>query len=167
MSNNLSRFEPFRELERMSGDMTRQMDALMRDFGTSNFFNDYFGGGNVLRQFLNDRTGLFSPRVDIAEDDANMYLHIELPGVEKEHVSASVSDDRVLTIKGERKNELKENGKNFVRMERSYGSFSRSFALPENVKADAVAAEFKNGILHLTLPKSEEAKTKQIAVEIK
>lgn len=167
MSNNLSRFEPFRELERVSNDMTRQMDTLMREVGTSNFFNDYFGGGNVLRQFLNDRTGLFSPRVDIAEDDANMYLHVELPGVEKEHVSATVSDDRVLTIKGERKNELKDNGKNFVRMERSYGSFTRSFALPENVKADAVAAEFKNGILHLTLPKTETASSKQVAVEIK
>lgn len=167
MSNDLSRFEPFRELERVGNDMTRQMDTLMRDFGTSNFFNDYFGGGNLLRQFLNERTGLFSPRVDIAEDDANMYLHVELPGVEKEHVSASVSDDRILTIKGERKNELKDTGKNFVRMERSYGSFTRSFALPENVKADAVAAEFKNGILHLTLPKTEAAASKHVSVEIK
>lgn len=165
--SNISKFEPFRELERMSGDMSRQMDALFRDFGSSNFFNDYFGGGNVLRQFLNERTGMFSPRVDIAEDDKNTYLHVELPGMEKENVTVSIGEDRILTIKGERKNELKNEGKNFVRMERSYGSFTRSFQLPDNAKAEHITAEFKNGILNITLPKAEEPAPKQVAVEIK
>lgn len=165
--SNISKFEPFRELERMSNDMSRQMDSLFRDFGSSNFFNDYFGGGNVLRQFLNDRTGMFSPRVDIAEDEKNIFLHVELPGMDKENVSVSISDDRVLTVKGERKNEMKDSGKNFVRMERSYGSFTRSFQLPENAKTDGISAEFKNGILNITLPKVEEPTSKQVSVEIK
>ncbi|MCU0427539.1 MAG: Hsp20/alpha crystallin family protein [Candidatus Kapabacteria bacterium] len=161
--SNITRFEPFREMERMTSEMNRQMNSLFRSFD-----NDFFGG-STLNRFLNDNfiNRPFAPRVDIAEDATNMYLHVELPGLAKEDVHLTVSDDRVLTIKGERKNEHKDEGKNYVRVERVYGEFSRSFQLPENVKADGIDAKFDNGVLNITLPKTEEAKPKQIAVEIK
>jgi HSP20 family protein len=160
--SNITRFEPFREMERMTNEMSRQMESLFRSFDTDL-------GNNAVRRFFNDNVinRPFAPRVDIAEDENNMYLHVELAGLAKEDVQVTVSDDRVLTIKGERKNENKEEGKNFVRVERVYGEFARSFQLPDNVKADDIDAKFENGVLNITLPKTEEAKPKQIAVEIK
>ena len=161
--SNLTRFEPFREMERMTNEMSRQMDSLFRSFDSD------FGNNNSFRRFLADNVlnRPFAPRVDIAEDAANMYLHVELAGLAKEDVQVTVSDDRILTIKGERKNEHKDEGKNYVRVERVYGEFSRSFQLPDNVKSDAVDAKFENGVLNITLPKTEEAKPKHVAVEIK
>lgn len=160
--SNITRFEPFREMERMTNEMSRQMDSLFRSFDT-----DF--GNNSFRRFLNENVinRPFAPRVDIAEDATNMYLHIELAGLSKEDVQLTVSDDRVLTIKGERKNEHKDEGKNYVRVERVYGEFSRSFQLPGNVQSDAIDAKFDNGVLNITLPKTEESKPRQIAVEIK
>lgn len=160
--SNITRFEPFREMERMSNEMSRQMDSLFRSFDTD-FVN------NSVRRFLNENliNRPFAPRVDIAEDATNMYLHVELAGLAKEDVQLTVSNERVLTIKGERKNEHKVEGKNYVRVERVYGEFSRSFQLPENVNAEAVDAKFENGVLNVTLPKTEELKPKLIAVEIK
>ncbi len=160
--SNLTRFEPFREMERMTSEMSRQMDSLFRSFDS-----DF--GNNSFRRFLADNVlnRPFAPRVDIAEDAANMYLHVELAGLNKEDVQVTVSDDRILTIKGERKNEHKDEGKNYVRVERVYGEFSRSFQLPDNVKSDAVDAKFENGVLNITLPKTEETKPKHVAVEIK
>ncbi|MCS6807912.1 MAG: Hsp20/alpha crystallin family protein [Bacteroidota bacterium] len=161
--SNITRFEPFREMERMTDEMNRRMNSLLRAFD-----NDFFSS-NLLSRFFNDSliNRPFAPRVDIAEDANNMYLHVELPGMSKEDVSLTVSDDRVLTIKGERKNEHKDEGKNYIRIERVYGEFSRSFQLPDNVKTDSIDAKYENGVLNITLPKTEESKPKQIAVEIK
>lgn len=106
------------------------------------------------------------PRVDISEDNANFYITAELPGIPKEQIKVNISDDGVLTISGEKKQEEKQEGKNFYRIERRYGMFTRSFTLPENVKRDAINARYENGVLHLTLPKQEPAQPKVTEVPI-
>ncbi len=110
-------------------------------------------------------TGDWSPRVDIVENDNEFVIKAEIPDVKKEDVKVSV-DNGVLTIKGERKQEKEENGKKFHRVERYYGSFTRSFTLPENVEESKVKATFKDGMLNLQVPKAEKAKPKAIEVKI-
>lgn len=175
--SNIQRFEPFRELERISNEMNKQMNSFFNRDALTTFFNtDFFGGtalSDVAKRFTmgnlieNPVAKPFSLRIDVAEDHDNVYLHAELPGMDKNDVSITVSNDRVLTIKGERKNEFKEEGKSFLRMERSYGSFERTLTLPANVKSDAISAQFTNGLLHVTLPKTEESKPKNIEIEVK
>lgn len=107
----------------------------------------------------------WTPLVDISED-ANEYLvKAELPELKKEEVKVSVENGE-LTISGERKSEKEEKGKKFHRIERSYGSFLRSFTLPESVNGDKVSAEFKDGVLSVHLPKDEKAKPKSIEVKV-
>jgi HSP20 family protein len=107
----------------------------------------------------------WTPLVDISED-ANEYLvKAELPELKKEDVKVSVENGE-LTISGERKSEKEEKGKKFHRIERSYGSFLRSFTLPEAVSGEKVSAEFKDGMLTVHLPKDEKAKLKTIEVKV-
>ena len=105
------------------------------------------------------------PPVDIAEDDKEYAIKVELPGVNKEDVRVSV-EGGVLSISGERKAEKEEKNKKYHRIERSYGSFARSFTLPEGAAGDKVSAEFKDGILRVHLPKNEAAKLKSIDVKV-
>ena len=107
--------------------------------------------------------GDWMPLVDINETKDAFVVKAELPGVEKEDVSVKI-DNGVLTIRGEKKVETED--KKQHRVECAYGSFIRSFTLPQTIKSDKIEAEYKNGILHLTLPKSEESKPKQIEVKI-
>jgi len=110
-------------------------------------------------------TGDWSPRVDIVENENEFVIKAEIPEVKKEDVKVSV-DNGVLTLKGERKQEKEEKGKKFHRVERYYGSFTRSFTLPENVDESKVKATFKDGMLSLQVPKTEKAKPKTIDVKI-
>ena len=105
------------------------------------------------------------PAVDIAEDDKEYTIKVELPGVNKEDVRVSV-EGGVLSISGERKTEKEEKNKKYHRIERTYGSFARSFTLPEGTASDRVGAEFKNGVLKVHLPKDENAKPKSIDVKV-
>ena len=105
------------------------------------------------------------PTVDIAEMEAEYQIKAELPEVKKEDVKVTV-EDGVLTIQGERRHEIEEKGKKYHRVERSYGSFVRSFTLPDHVDDTKVKAEYKEGVLHLHLPKSEKAKPKAIDVKV-
>ena len=107
----------------------------------------------------------WSPSVDIYETDENIVLKAELPGVDKKEVSVEVKDS-TLILKGERKREKEVKEENYHRVERSFGTFMRSFTLPVSVKQDQVKAKFKDGVLEVTLPKSEEAKPKQVKVEV-
>lgn len=107
----------------------------------------------------------WSPSVDIYETDENIVLKAELPGVDKKEVSVEVKDN-TLILKGERKREKEVKEENYHRVERSFGTFMRSFSLPVTVKQDQVKAKFKDGVLEVTLPKSEEAKPKQVKVEV-
>ena len=107
----------------------------------------------------------WSPLVDITEDDKEYVVKAEIPEMKKEDIKINVHDD-VLTVSGERKYEKEEKGKKFHRVERAYGSFMRSFALPENADGSKISAEYKDGVLKVHLPKSEQAKKKAIEVKI-
>ncbi len=106
------------------------------------------------------------PATDIVETDKEFVVKAELPGVKKDEVSVEL-DGNTLTIKGERKEEKEEKGKKIHRVERFYGSFMRSFTLPENVDAKAISAEMKDGVLHVHLPKTAAPEKRPTKVEVK
>jgi len=105
------------------------------------------------------------PAVDILEKDGNLVLEAHLPGVAEKDVDVKL-EGHVLTLTGERKLENEENKKNYHRMESSYGSFSRSFTLPDTVDAEKIKAEYKNGILTVTIPQRPEVRPRSIPVSI-
>lgn len=107
----------------------------------------------------------WSPLVDITEDDKEYLIKAELPEVKKEDVKVTV-ENGVLTITGERKFEKEEKGRKYHRVERAYGTFVRSFTLPDDADANKVTAEFKDGVLKVSVIKSESAKPKQIEVKV-
>lgn len=107
----------------------------------------------------------WSPLVDITEDEKEYVVKAEIPEMKKEDIKINVHDD-VLTVSGERKYEKEEKGKKYHRVERAYGSFMRSFTLPEDADGTKVNAEYKDGVLKVHLPKSEKAKPKAIEVKI-
>jgi HSP20 family protein len=110
-------------------------------------------------------TGDWVPLVDIAENDKAFEIKMEIPEVKKENVKVTV-DNRVLTIWGEREQEKEEEGKRFHRVERSYGVFTRSFTLPDNVDENKVTASFKDGMLNIQIQKAKVAKQKSIEVKV-
>jgi HSP20 family protein len=147
---NVTRWDPFRELEEMS-------DRLNRVFGRPQSRTD--SGRETMT--VSDWT----PTVDISETDREYLIKMELPEVKKEDVKVTV-EDGVLTIQGERRQEREEKGKKYHRVERSYGAFARRFSVPDEVEESKVSAEFRDGMLNLRLPKSEKAKPKAIEVKV-
>ena len=147
---NLVRWDPFRELEEMSNRLNRLFERPTLRTGN---------GKEALT------VADWVPSVDISETDTEYLIKAELPEVKKEDVKVTVQDG-VLMIQGERQQEKEEKGKKFHRVERSYGSFVRTFTLPDYVDDTRVKAEFKEGILTLHLPKSEKAKPKAIEVRV-
>ena len=116
---------------------------------------------------INERTGSkWAPPVDIEENDNEYKFFVELPGLEKDDVKISLKDD-ILSIKGEKKFEKKEENKNYHCYERRYGKFERSFRLNADVIIDKIDATFKNGVLTVDLPKAEISKPKEIEVKVK
>jgi HSP20 family protein len=105
------------------------------------------------------------PRLDIAEDGQNVYVYAELPGVRKEDVSVTMNDERVLTIKGEKKRP-DAGGKNFIRVERGFGSFHRSVHIEAEIEQERISATFQDGVLHITLPKLVPVQPKEYRVNI-
>jgi HSP20 family protein len=110
-------------------------------------------------------TGDWSPRVDISETDKEVVIKAEIPDVKKKDVKVTV-DNGVLTIQGEKKHEKEEKGKKFHRVECRYGSFTRSFSLPENIDETKIKASFKDGMLNLQIQKTKGAKPKAIEVKV-
>ncbi len=106
-----------------------------------------------------------TPTVDLYEEKDDIVVKAELPGLEKEDIEVNLSDNR-LTIRGEKKQEEEVKRENYYRSERSYGSFSRTLELPREVQTDKVKAAFKNGILEIRLPKTEEAKKKETKIKV-
>jgi HSP20 family protein len=107
----------------------------------------------------------WSPLVDISEDDKEYLIKAEIPEMKKEDIKLNVHED-VLSISGERKYEKEEKGRKYHRVERAYGSFMRSFTLPEDADGTKINADYKDGVLRVHLPKSEKAKPKSIEVKI-
>jgi HSP20 family protein len=108
---------------------------------------------------------VWSPAVDIAEDEKQYLITMDLPGLDKKEVAIKLEND-VLTVSGEKKEEKKEDNKNYHRVERYYGKFERSFRLNEDVNREQIEANFKNGVLRLSLPKAEKALPKQIEIKV-
>lgn len=136
------------------------MLSLWRPFGSllgsDSFYDDY-----LPRRY---REGGWYPSVDIKEDEKGFTVTAELPGVSQKDVSVEVKDG-ILTISGEKRFEGEEKGDRYYRVERCYGSFTRSFTLSDRVDENGIEATFKDGLLTLSLPKKEEAKPKQIKVK--
>jgi len=124
-------------------------------------FDDVFRGWGI-EPFGTARGGLemFSPRVDVTETERKIKVSAELPGLGEEDVDVSLSRN-VLTIRGEKRQERERRGENFLRSERSYGSFTRQIPLPAEVYPDEVDAVFRNGVLTVTLPKAEKAQARK------
>lgn len=112
----------------------------------------------------NDREWGFRPAVDIYEDDTGIHVKAEVAGVKPEDIKVDV-ENRVLTLSGERKLDHEDKAEGYRRVERYYGSFSRSFALPSDVSAEEIDAKYDNGVLTVTLPKRPEAKRRAITVK--
>jgi len=147
---NLVKWDPFRELEDVSS-------RLNRVFGRSLARSDT--GQEMLAM------ADWTPSADISETNKSYLIKAEIPGINKEDVKVTLQDG-MLTIQGERKMEKEEKDKKFHRIERSYGSFMRSFRVPDDADASAVKAEFKDGMLNVTLNKSAKTRTKAINVSV-
>lgn len=149
----ITRWNPFRELEEIN-------ERLNRAFGRSMLTRDVdLPGKDALVGFD------WAPTVDITENNEEFQIKAELPEVKKEDVRIRI-EDGVLSISGERKQEKEEQNKKFHRVERSYGSFMRSFTLPTNIDETKIRADYKDGVLTLRIPKSAEAKPKAVEVKV-
>ena len=137
-----------REIDRFRGEIDRMFD----DFFTQSSFD------------RSVKRGDWVPAIDLSETSKEIVVHVEVPGIDAEDIDISLNG-RVLTIKGERKQEQEEKEKNYHRIERRYGSFFRSFELPVDVDADKVKANYKDGVLELNLPKTKEQSVKKIEVK--
>lgn len=141
---------PFRELSAMQDRMNR-------------LFKDALARTRVVKEGV--EAGVWTPPVDIYETAGDLVIKVELPGLCTEDVSVRV-EDNVLTLKGERKRTEGVDRENYHLVERSYGHFRRSFALPNNVDQDKVQAKFKDGVLFVAIPKFKRVRPKKIAIEI-
>ena len=153
----LTRWEPFKgRLDRW-----KELEDMEKRFST------YLGRPAVQTETGKEAMTVaeWSPLVDITEDEKEYLIKADLPEVKKEDVKLTVQDD-VMSISGERKYEKEEKGKKYHRVERAYGSFMRSFTLPEDADGSKVSAEYKDGVLKVHLPKSEKAKPKSIEVKV-
>jgi len=148
----LTRWEPLREFSTMQDRMNRMNRLLREPYGPE-------GPEEALT------TTSFAPPVDIYEDEHNITLKLEVPGIDEKDIDVRI-DNNTLTVHGERKIEKEEKEENFRRVERQYGSFTRSFTLPSSVDPQQVSADYNQGVLKIKLAKKAEAKPKQIKVNV-
>jgi HSP20 family protein len=137
------RWEPVRELTSLQSDVNR-------------LFNSFFEG-------TNGGARRWTPAVDLVESDRHLILKADLPGLGEDDVHIEVADN-VLTISGDRKTESEERKEGYYRLERAFGSFSRSLTLPDGVDSDKIDASFDNGVLEVKIPKPEEVKPQRISI---
>jgi HSP20 family protein len=142
----ITRFDPFRDVLALQN----RMNSIFQEFNR--------GDGDV-------STAAFVPPVDVYEDEHKIVLKLEVPGMQESDLDIQL-ENNVLTVKGERKFEKEEKEENFHRIERRYGSFYRSFTIPNTVNPESVKASYEAGILKIALEKRAEAKPKQIKVQV-
>ena len=145
---SLVRWDPFADVENLFNRMMPRLG------GSSRLALEGDGGVTVE----------WSPSADISETDKEYMVRADLPGMKKEDVKVTFADG-VLTIQGERKQHKEENTEKFHRVENYYGSFSRSFSLPDNIRAEAIRCEAKDGVLSVHIPKAEQKKPKEISIQ--
>jgi HSP20 family protein len=146
--NALSRWDPFRGMSSLQDQVNRLFEDAHRT-----------GGGSE------SSLTSWAPAVDIHETENELVVTADLPGMNEKDLDVRV-ENNLLTIRGERKMESSVNEENFLRVERSYGSFSRSFALPNTINTEEIKADYRNGVLTVKLPKREETKPRQVKVNI-
>jgi len=147
MRTTLTHFQPFRGVSTLQDQIHRLFDGA---------FDPASDEANLTP---------WAPAVDILETQQNLVVKADLPDLKPEELDIRV-ENNILTIRGERKFEKKVDENNYLRVERSYGSFSRSFSLSNTVNTESIQADYKNGVLTLSIPKREEAKPKQIKVHV-
>lgn len=144
---SLIRFSPSAELRRLQNEIDR-------------VFEGYWPGrGNG-----DETPAMWSPRVDVTETEDAYHVHLDVPGITKDEIEISFHDD-TLTVSGERKADQQTESENFVRVERSFGRFFRSFTLPKSVQSENISASYKDGVLTVRVPKAEESKPRRIQVQ--
>ncbi|HYN83637.1 MAG TPA: Hsp20/alpha crystallin family protein [Pyrinomonadaceae bacterium] len=144
---SITRYDPFRELRSLQDEVNRLFSSnLGRNFGDE----------GIAR-------GAWTPTVDIYENKDQIVLEAELPGMNREDFELTI-ENNVLTLRGERRFEKREETDNYHRVERAYGTFSRSFTLPQTVSGEGATAEYQNGVLRVTLHKREEVKPRRIEI---
>ena len=146
-SANLIRWDPFRDFSKAQEQMNR-------------LFEDAY-----LRRASDSALTTWAPEVDIHETEDAFVFEADLPGMNEKDLDIRL-ENNMLTIRGERKFEKKANEENYLRVERAYGSFSRSFSLPHTINAEAIKADYRNGVLTVRVPKREEAKPRQVKVNV-
>jgi HSP20 family protein len=149
-SSSLTRWQPFRELSTMQDRLNRLLRESYSPEGPEEALT----------------TTSFAPPVDIYEDEHNITLKIEVPGIDEKDIDVRI-ENNTLTVHGERKFEKEEKEENFRRVERQYGGFTRSFTLPSSVDSGQVSADYDKGVLKINLAKKAEAKPKQIKVNVR
>ena len=150
--------EPFGGFRQQMESLHREMDRVFESMA-----GDVFRGAAFPEVFGRD---LVAPQIDETEDDKAFHVSVELPGMDEKDVHVTLAD-RLLTIRGEKKIDEKEEGKDYYRRERSYGSFRRTIELPGEVDESKIAASFKKGVLEIELPKTKEAQKKVRQIDIK
>jgi HSP20 family protein len=145
---SIVRYDPFRDLRTLQEEVNRLFSTnLTRAFGDEDIGR-----------------GAWAPSVDIYENKDQIVLEAELPGMKQEDFDLAI-ENNIITLRGERKFEKTEENDNYHRVERSYGSFTRSFTLPQTVSGEGATAEYSNGVLRVTLPKREETKARRIEIK--
>lgn len=144
---SIIKYDPFRELRNLQDEMNR-------------LFNVNFAGKFNQEDMASSG---WTPSVDIYESEGEIVLEAELPGMKRDDFEVSI-ENNIITLKGEKNFEKSEESDSYHRVERAYGSFTRSFSLPRSVSAENTKADFSNGILRVSLPKKEEAKARKIKV---
>ncbi len=145
---SIVRYDPFRDLRSLQ-------DEVNRLFSTN--LSRVFGDEGIAR-------GAWNPNVDIYESKDQIVIEAELPGMSREDFDLSF-ENNIITLRGERRFEKKDESDNYHRVERSYGSFTRSFTLPPTVTGEGITAEYRNGVLRVTLQKREEVKARRIEIQ--
>ena len=145
----LTRWEPFREFSTLQDRMNRLFRESFNDAGRDESLT----------------STSFAPAVDVYEDEHKVTLKIEVPGIEEKDIDVRV-ENNTLTVQGQRNIEKEEKEENYRRVERQYGSFTRTFTLPQTVDTENVSANYDKGVLKISLPKKAEAKPKQIKVNV-
>lgn len=146
MARELTKWSYLPTISSLQNEMNRMMDRIFRE-------------GNLTE------TGMWLPPIDLSETNDKITVKAEIPGIDSKDIDISIQEN-TLFLKGEKREEKEEKGKNYYRIERQYGSFSRSVVLPATVDTDKVTAECKNGVLEITLQKKEEVKPKQISIKV-
>lgn len=147
--STLTRYRPITPMR----NVRREIDRIFGDFFPT--FGEE-GEGEIF-------SPMWTPRMDLSETEGEFLVKMDLPGIDKDQVSVNV-EDSMLTVKGERQEEKKEEKENYLRMERSYGNFYRSIPLPETAKVNQVKAAFKNGVLTVHIPKAEQSKPLKVEI---